>query len=577
MNIINLENKPTTRAVIALINEKPISHGWNSNTFPENMWAIIFKSDPSKRAITAAKNSGLDFIKDYNTGFSTIALPEISNKNEAAKIFSKFAENYKSISKKTASIITNYINQEPYINYKIASYDKEKLEPGYRGKFFIQSHDAKKAGKHWDLRIEFPVDSLKKALKKYISKNDKSKYLDKSGTVLRSFVVKKREIPTSENKVYVIETEDHPISYGDFEGTIEEGYGAGKVELWDKGTYELLEREGDKKYVIDFKGKKLNGIYALVKYKNGYLWVKTREKKASAIDYPRPKMFQGLWNTQKSPPILKSPAKTCILFNLFTSLNKYGFSNPMHWIFKIVMTGSATGYNYKERGDVDVDVLYSVKTLRKYHPEYNSFSDKDLHDYIQKILDTSRNTKVTGSEMTLSLMLLNIEKDEVHGDNIYDILSDKWLKQSPQLPLTFDPDEAFKKQKEIADYVVCEIFKLFAEIRIVGRDFYRINQYNRYYGRLEPKKIVAMLKLKMLSLAIAKWRKMIWQLNEDALDKVPPVIYPAFNFSENWDERYIIFNYLARYGMFEPVKRLYEIFKNEPYLDIISNFINERI
>jgi len=573
MNIINLNNEPTTRAAIALKNEKPLSHGWSDKIFPKKMWAITFKQNPSKKVIKAANNSGLYFIRDLNTGISAIALPEISEKYKATKIFNVFAKNYQDLSKKTASIITDYLNQ-PSFSYKLSNYDKEKLKPGYTGKFFIQYHNAKKAGKHWDLRIEFPVDSLEKALKKYVSKNDKTQYKDKSGTVLRSFIIKKREIPTSENKIYAIETEDHPVSYGDFEGTIEKGYGTGKVNLWDKGTYKLLERDGDKKYVIDFKGNKLKGTYALVKYKKGYLWIKTREKKASAIDYPRPTMFKGLWDIQKNPPILKSSTKTCILFHLFTSLNKYGFNNPMRWVFKIIMTGSATGYNYKEKGDVDVDVLYSIKTLRKYHPEYNNFSDTDLHDYIQKILDTNRDTKVTGSEMTLSFMLLNIE-DKVHGDNIYDILSNRWLKQSPKLPLTFDPDKAFKKQKEIADYIVSEIFKLFAEIRVTGRDFYRINQYNHYYGGLRAKKIIAMLKLKFLSLTIVKWRKIIWQLNKDALNKTPPIIYPAYNFSENWDERYIIFNYLARYGMYEPIKRFYEIFKEEPYIDMIKKFINE--
>ena len=87
--------------------------------------------------------------------------------------------------------------------------------------------------------------------------NDKfprsKKYPDKQGTVYRSFVVKKATIPTKNKKLFIVETEDHPISYGSFKGTIPQGYyGAGKVEIWDKGTYELLDVEGDKKYLFRF-------------------------------------------------------------------------------------------------------------------------------------------------------------------------------------------------------------------------------------------------------------------------------------------------------------------------------------
>jgi DNA ligase D-like protein (predicted 3'-phosphoesterase) len=84
--------------------------------------------------------------------------------------------------------------------------------------------------------------------------------------VLKSWAVPKG-VPT-EPKVrrLAVETEDHPLAYADFEGNIPEGeYGAGKVVIWDKGAFELLERT-ESKIVVGLKGKKLKGNYALVRF-----------------------------------------------------------------------------------------------------------------------------------------------------------------------------------------------------------------------------------------------------------------------------------------------------------------------
>jgi bifunctional non-homologous end joining protein LigD len=165
---------------------------------------------------------------------------------------------------------------------KLSGYDRDKLVPGYQGKFVIQLHSA--TNLHFDLRLEFPVTSLHDSLGQYEGKRlpgtpePMEKYPDKPGTVLRSFAVRKHKIPSGTEKLFIVETEDHPLSYFFFSGEITEGYGKGMVDIWDHGTYELLDVEGDRKYTIDFKGNKLKGVFALVKYQQGYLWVKTKNK-----------------------------------------------------------------------------------------------------------------------------------------------------------------------------------------------------------------------------------------------------------------------------------------------------------
>jgi DNA ligase D-like protein (predicted 3'-phosphoesterase) len=98
--------------------------------------------------------------------------------------------------------------------------------------------------------------------------------------VLKSWAIPK-EPPTEYGvKRLAVEVEDHPISYIDFEGIIPEGsYGAGKVEIWDKGTYTLECRSKDK-LVFTLHGNRLNGGYTLLRFKEGKNWLFFRKKES---------------------------------------------------------------------------------------------------------------------------------------------------------------------------------------------------------------------------------------------------------------------------------------------------------
>jgi DNA ligase D-like protein (predicted 3'-phosphoesterase) len=104
--------------------------------------------------------------------------------------------------------------------------------------FVVHKHQASHL--HWDLRLEMRG-------------------------ILKSWAVPKIPPKTKGIKRLAIQVEDHPLSYADFKGIIPKGnYGAGKVEIWDNGTYELIEKD-DKKIVVIIHGKKLSGEYVLVK------------------------------------------------------------------------------------------------------------------------------------------------------------------------------------------------------------------------------------------------------------------------------------------------------------------------
>ncbi|HDD72500.1 MAG TPA: 3'-phosphoesterase [Candidatus Aenigmarchaeota archaeon] len=106
--------------------------------------------------------------------------------------------------------------------------------------FVIQKHHARKL--HYDLRLE--IDG-----------------------VLKSWALPKEPPEEPGTKRLAIQTEDHDIEYANFEGVIPEGmYGAGRVEIWDRGEYIMKER-GEKKLVFELFGKKLRGMYCLIRFR----------------------------------------------------------------------------------------------------------------------------------------------------------------------------------------------------------------------------------------------------------------------------------------------------------------------
>lgn len=88
------------------------------------------------------------------------------------------------------------------------------------------------------------------------------------GNVLKSWAIPKTPPTDKGIKRLAILTEDHPLDYADFEGIIPKGnYGAGKVDIWDKGKFTLIENQNNK-IIINLKGSKLKGKYCLIKLKD---------------------------------------------------------------------------------------------------------------------------------------------------------------------------------------------------------------------------------------------------------------------------------------------------------------------
>jgi bifunctional non-homologous end joining protein LigD len=116
--------------------------------------------------------------------------------------------------------------------------------------------------------------------------------------VLLSWAVPKGPALDPTIKRLAMHVEDHPVEYGDFEGVIPSGYGAGIVMLWDRGTWtpevedvDAALAKGDLKLTLD--GYKLKGSWALVRTKGwggkendgrSWLLIKHRDHWAGALD-----------------------------------------------------------------------------------------------------------------------------------------------------------------------------------------------------------------------------------------------------------------------------------------------------
>lgn len=461
------------------------------------------------------------------------------------------------------------------------SYDRSKLEPGYTGKFVIQSHDADEAGKHWDLRLEFPVESLDSSLSKYEDKRNPETsepwgdFKDKPGSVYRSMVTKKMKFPTKEDKIYLIETEDHPISYGKFEGTIPKGqYGSGEVDIYDKGTFELLERDGDKKYVIDFKGDKLSGTYALVKYKKGFLWVKAAEKKASVIDYTRPTLSPQIWDLEEDPPIIRESVRKEILGNLMGGLIDHGFEKPWSWIRSIVLEGSIVTYNYNETSDVDVTIDFDLKKMKKVIPDLGDLPTDSIRDLLKRAVSKYSEREISGTTHPVTYVFL--AGGDLDSDAEYDLLSNKWNEKPKKVPMTFDPDKALSEQKNKAARIAIIIDWVVGEIVRIAHDMEVMNQYSRHYpnSRINAKRVMAMSRLRRWCEELDSIHYQIRDIWNRRYSEDPENLrFPAYTYSSNWEEGVIIFKYLQRWGYHLPVAILYNRLKGHPMLEVIDNII----
>ncbi|MFC6009794.1 ATP-dependent DNA ligase [Nocardia lasii] len=138
-------------------------------------------------------------------------------------------------------------------------------EPGPGDRFVIQEHHARRL--HWDVRLEHDG-------------------------VLASWAVPKGPPTEPKHNRLAVRTEDHPLEYLHFHGTIPRGeYGAGEMTIWDSGTY-VTEKWRDDEVIVELDGERVHGRYAFIRTKGDqwlmhYMRDQHRRERAEDKGFPR--------------------------------------------------------------------------------------------------------------------------------------------------------------------------------------------------------------------------------------------------------------------------------------------------
>ena len=231
-----------------------------------------------------------------------------------------------------------------------ARYHKNKGKP----RFVIQRHRASRL--HYDLRLEMEG-------------------------VLKSWAVPKGPSMNPGDKRLAIQTEDHPIKYLTFHGTIPKGnYGAGEMVIWDEGTYQsalgkedasLPEQLEKGNLKIEFFGAKVKGVFALVhtnrgERQNQWLLIKKEDGFSTDLHYDaenfndkpaEEKEVKQLKNTDLVKPMLAT--KTSEIFN------------KADWIYELKWDGYRALANIAG-GKVDLYSRNGISFKQKFSSVYQN-------------------------------------------------------------------------------------------------------------------------------------------------------------------------------------------------------------
>lgn len=248
--------------------------------------------------------------------------------------------------------LDEYIRKRNFSNTPEPEADYQKSQKKLR--FVIQRHRASRL--HYDLRLEMEG-------------------------VLKSWAVPKGPSMNPSDKRLAIMTEDHPVKYLTFHGTIPKGnYGAGEMSIWDEGTYSPLGKGGEKELLaqlqkgdlkIRFSGNKIKGSFALVHTKRGgekdnqWLLIKKKDEFSTDLDYDA----ENLSEHAKKEKVKELKPTELIKPMLATKASE--IFNKADWIYELKWDGYRALANIHD-GKVDLYSRNGISFRQKFSSLYQN-------------------------------------------------------------------------------------------------------------------------------------------------------------------------------------------------------------
>jgi bifunctional non-homologous end joining protein LigD len=335
--------------------------------------------------------------------------------------------------------------------------------------FVVQKHDASHL--HYDFRLELQG-------------------------VLKSWAVPKGPSLNPHEKRLAVMVEDHPIEYKDFEGIIPKGhYGAGKVMIWDKGTYEpadssikdtekLLKAELDKGHLsIILHGKKLRGEFSLVKFKgdknNEWLLIKKDDKFASTQDVLKKNKSiisgRSIDKINSIPAQAKKIAMPDTIKPMLATLTEKSFDSDK-WLFEIKWDGFRIISFVKGK---------TVKLISRNNKDYTAIFEpvtKELEKLKIKAIFDGEMTVVDSKGRSHFELLQQFQKTG-EGPLVYNVFDIIWLNgyDLTQIPLL--------ERKNLLKTILPSLEHVHYSDHVLetGKDFFKIAKQENLEGIMAKK------------------------------------------------------------------------------------------
>lgn len=300
-------------------------------------------------------------------------------------------------------------------------------------------------------------------------------------------------------------------------------------------------------------------------------------KTASVIDLPRETLDPKTWDTSKKPSPLLPQHREFILKNLHDYLKSVGIEGNEQWVNFLYADGSLLTYQWADDSDFDTYMLINWDMFRAANVGLmlELMSNNDIASLLTKLFRKSLDGKLLPG--TNHPVTYYVRGDELRqsSDAIYDILNNKWLREPPQLPEEYDPEEHFK---DVWQSVLKYAKDLDEKIGEVKRDiidyekFKEALQYTPYEDGKKYKFIEKKLNKKLKEIndeitdLMKEFEEIHEQRKEEFLKEDAESAVELWKWSKSWAPGNLQYKFLERYkyiALLHAIKQIYAASEDE--------------